>query len=236
VGPGLERQWEGERILRVGRSESFEVVLNDPSVSRRHAEIEFTEQGWVARDQGSSNGTFLNGVRVGRTDRLLRERDLLQCGNVVLAVEALTTDSLDLTETPCGGLQVQATARQSLEQAAELLALDVTRSTRPGEQLLHLLRAGQFLHPASSLDELLRPPRKNLGVLHLDRGPGDYPFTRDDLHLADALAANMSTAIESAQVFQEKQQHLFIQTVIAFSQAIEMRDQYTGGHTQRVTD
>src|SRR5262249_28644050 len=57
-----------------------------------------------------------------------------------------------------------------------------------------------------------------------------------DLQLADALAAHMSSAIESAQILQEKQRSLFIQTVIAFSQAIELRDPYTGGHAQRVTD
>jgi putative nucleotidyltransferase with HDIG domain len=314
-------------MLRIGRSDALEVFLDDPSVSRRHAEIDCTEQGWVARDLGSKNGTFLNGVRIGRTDRLLRERDLLQCGNLVLVVEALNLGSLHGAETPCEGLQVQATTRQSLEQAAELLARDVTRSVRPGEQLLNLLRAGQHLHPSESLDDLLRnnlqstaavlrarrgavvlidgntgrlalrafhatrpesglanyfsqtlagrcfrsgqsllcadirhdpellrttsvvgtpmssvicallrSPRKHLGVMHLDRGPSDPPFTLDDLQMADALAANMSSAIESAQLLQEQQRALFIQTVIAFSQAIEMRDEYTGGHTQRVTD
>jgi putative nucleotidyltransferase with HDIG domain len=73
-------------------------------------------------------------------------------------------------------------------------------------------------------------------VLHLDRGPSEDAFTRDDLRLADALAANMSSTLESAQRLQERQRLLFIQTAIAFSQAIELRDEYTGGHTQRVTD
>jgi len=42
---------------------------------------------------------------------------------------------------------------------------------------------------ASVLCVLLRTPRTRLGVLHLDRGPLQKPFTRDDLYLADALAA-----------------------------------------------
>src|SRR5262249_13101271 len=109
VGPGLDNKWEAEDRLRIGRLDSFEVLLNDPSISRRHAEIEYTEQGWVARDLGSKNGTFLNGMRLGRIDRRLCERDLLQCGNVVLTVEALCEGpALGLEETPCGTLQVQA--------------------------------------------------------------------------------------------------------------------------------
>ena len=88
---------------------------------------------------------------------------------------------------------------------------------------------------ASVLCVLLRTPRKCLGVLHLDRGPLQAPFTKDDLHLADALAAHVSAGIESAQLLR-KQRELFLATVTVLAQAVEMRDQYTGGHTARVTE
>jgi HD-GYP domain-containing protein (c-di-GMP phosphodiesterase class II) len=87
---------------------------------------------------------------------------------------------------------------------------------------------------ASIICALLRSPRKRLGVLHLDRGPLQEPFTQDDFELADAIAASMSVAIENAQLA-ENQRTLFMQTVTALAQAVEVRDQYTGGHTQRVT-
>jgi HD-GYP domain-containing protein (c-di-GMP phosphodiesterase class II) len=87
---------------------------------------------------------------------------------------------------------------------------------------------------ASVLCVLLRTPRKRLGVLHLDRGPLQTPFTKDDLHLADALAANVSAGIESASLLR-KQRELFYSTITLMAEVIEMRDQYTGGHTQRVT-
>jgi HD-GYP domain-containing protein (c-di-GMP phosphodiesterase class II)/pSer/pThr/pTyr-binding forkhead associated (FHA) protein len=329
VGSHLEskKNWEGDRFLRIGRMEGLEVFLDDTSISRRHAEIAYTQKEWVARDLGSTNGTFLNGVRLGRTGQPLRTNDLLQCGNVVLAVEAMTDSPLECTETPSGSLQVQAMTRQSMEEVAHKLAMDLTLSTKPGEQLLSLMKAGQCLDMTDSLDDLLsrnlqqtvaalgarrgslvlidaktgkmklraicpskvelwngrffsqtlaarcfrsgqsllcadvindpdllqaasvngaymssiicallRSPQRYLGVLHLDRSTNDDPFTRDDLCRADALAANMSFAFESAQQMQEKQQAMFIQTVIAFSQVIEMRDPYTGGHAQRVTD
>ena len=47
-----------------------------------------------------------------------------------------------------------------------------------------------------------------LGVLHLDRSSWQKPFTKDDLHLADALAANVSAGIECAQLLR-KQRDLF---------------------------
>ncbi len=40
------------------------LVLTDPTVSRRHAVVEETPGGYVLRDLGSTNGTFLDGVRV----------------------------------------------------------------------------------------------------------------------------------------------------------------------------
>jgi putative nucleotidyltransferase with HDIG domain len=86
---------------------------------------------------------------------------------------------------------------------------------------------------SSVLCVLLRTPRKQLGVLHLDRGPWQKPFTNDDLHLADALAANVSAGIESAELLR-KQHDLFLNTITILAQAVEMRDNYTGGHTARV--
>ena len=73
---------------------------------------------------------------------------------------------------------------------------------------------------ASVLCVLLRTPRKRLGVLHLDRGPLQKPFTKDDLHLADALAANVSAGIESAQLLR-KQRELFRNTITMLAQAVE---------------
>src|SRR5262245_28663729 len=114
VGPELEgRFWESDRALCVGRSPGLEVSLPDASLSRRHAEVVLTDGGWVVRDLGSKNGTFLNGIRVGQVDRQLHDHDVLQFGNIVTVV-ALPGDEGSLTsDTPVGGWQVQGTARHS---------------------------------------------------------------------------------------------------------------------------
>jgi len=86
----------------------------------------------------------------------------------------------------------------------------------------------------SILCVVLRTPRKKLGILHLDRGPLQAEFTKEDLKLADALAAHVSSGIECAMLL-DKQRNLFLNTVTILAQAVELRDIYTGGHTNRVT-
>ncbi len=50
--------------IAVGTLPENDLVLSDPTVSRRHAAVEETAGGWVLRDLDSTNGTFLDGVRV----------------------------------------------------------------------------------------------------------------------------------------------------------------------------
>ena len=44
--------WESESLLRAGRLGTLEIVLDDSSVSRRHAEVRNVENGWWVRDLG----------------------------------------------------------------------------------------------------------------------------------------------------------------------------------------
>jgi ABC-type multidrug transport system ATPase subunit/pSer/pThr/pTyr-binding forkhead associated (FHA) protein len=55
----------GERFV-IGRGDGVQLALTEPTVSRNHAVIELTEDGWVVTDV-SRNGTFLDGERVTRT-------------------------------------------------------------------------------------------------------------------------------------------------------------------------
>src|SRR5579859_2525212 len=78
----------------VGRSNACEVVVTDPLVSRQHCQILLGMSGVSLRDLGSTNGTFLNGVRV--TESPLRNQDVISVGSTRLrfAVE-LAKDSAD---------------------------------------------------------------------------------------------------------------------------------------------
>ncbi|HEX2690656.1 MAG TPA: FHA domain-containing protein [Kofleriaceae bacterium] len=68
---------------RIGRSHDRDLVVLANSVSRAHAELMKTEEGWTVHDLGSRNGTFVNGVRSqGRTTLPVRAR--IKVGDVAL--------------------------------------------------------------------------------------------------------------------------------------------------------
>jgi class 3 adenylate cyclase len=80
---GQPRQFplSGDRILRIGRSDTNNVVLNDSSVSRNHAMLQASEEGlFYITDCGSINGTFVNETRAA-TPMILRSGDQIQIGN-----------------------------------------------------------------------------------------------------------------------------------------------------------
>jgi hypothetical protein len=63
VGEGRRNVLGGSRVV-VGRSREADIVLADPNVSRRHAELRRDESGWQVVDLGSTNGIKVNGRRV----------------------------------------------------------------------------------------------------------------------------------------------------------------------------
>ncbi len=82
----LALDWHGgDGELLVGRHHACDVVLTDPSVSRRHARLSFRDGNWVLRDLDSTNGTAVNGKRVVRC-RLL-PGDYLELGDELLLVD-----------------------------------------------------------------------------------------------------------------------------------------------------
>jgi len=64
--------------LLIGREAGCDVVLTSKNVSRRHAEIVATPKGYLLVDS-STNGTFVNGVRV-QEQQVLARADVIRCG------------------------------------------------------------------------------------------------------------------------------------------------------------
>ncbi len=71
--------------LVLGRGSRCDVVINEPSVSRRHARLSHRDGVWVIRDLASTNGTAVNGVRVGRS--ALRPGDVLTLGGQSVRID-----------------------------------------------------------------------------------------------------------------------------------------------------
>lgn len=77
VGEGRRTVLSGDHMV-IGRSRECDLVLDDPNVSRRHAEVRFDGDRWVAVDLGSTNGIKVNGRRVEEAP--LEEGDQLTLG------------------------------------------------------------------------------------------------------------------------------------------------------------
>jgi HD-GYP domain-containing protein (c-di-GMP phosphodiesterase class II) len=75
---------------------------------------------------------------------------------------------------------------------------------------------------------------KVVGVLEAINKQDGEEFTQDDLSLFASLANQVAIALDNARLYQELEE-MFFQTAESLAEAIEKRDPYTGGHTQRVT-
>jgi len=69
-------------VTRAGRHPKSDIFLDDITVSRRHAEIVRQADGYVVRDVGSLNGTYLNRERIDEVP--LAQGDELQIGKFKL--------------------------------------------------------------------------------------------------------------------------------------------------------
>ena len=72
----------GERItldtdsLKIGRQASCRIVFNDSNVSREHAQLRRSVDGWKLLDLGSTNGTKINGVKITEEQLLVNGDEL----------------------------------------------------------------------------------------------------------------------------------------------------------------
>jgi hypothetical protein len=82
----LALDWTGaDSELSLGRHRACDVTLADLGVSRRHAHLRFRDGRWILQDLESTNGTTVNGVRVGRCE--LRPGDVIGVGETRLLVD-----------------------------------------------------------------------------------------------------------------------------------------------------
>lgn len=119
-------------VIRVGRDESVDIVIDNPSVSRNHVEIRREGDRWTVQDLGSSNGTFLNGKRI-ETAQPLTPGDEIGIGKFSIIFEkelasrkaeaARAEPAPAATETgpPAGGPDLDGTMHIKPHEVKEIL-------------------------------------------------------------------------------------------------------------------
>jgi pSer/pThr/pTyr-binding forkhead associated (FHA) protein len=155
-GPGRPRRF---RLLPladalVGRDEECLVVLDDATVSRRHAKIVFHDRKPELVDLSSAGGTVVNGQQVERA--FLKDGDQIQIGSSLFQV-VMERNGSDPAPDP--GLQRAQTLVQKTSSAIAGSLSEI--------RLTSLL---QVLHADGVTGTLVVRPGEAEGRLHLDRG------------------------------------------------------------------
>ncbi len=151
--------------VSIGRGLSNDLVLQDSTVSRQHAVIKKTDQGYTLSDLGSYNGTKVNGQLIQST--LLQPNDQIQLGSTKLTFidesqpSSPPTDSIVFSSDVDKELKskplVESRSFSSYQDSRELLVpldRDLTRTIYdtsrepkriPGSQLSQLTRSNKVL-------------------------------------------------------------------------------------------
>ena len=78
--------------VSIGRASDCSIPIKDRYLSRKHAEIVAAADGWILKDLGSANGTYLNGARVER-DQRLKTGDRIRLGDTEIVFETSERDT-----------------------------------------------------------------------------------------------------------------------------------------------
>lgn len=132
------------RPITFGRRQDNDVVVEETTVSRRHALILETSSGYVLRDLNSTNGSFINRIKVGLGEHPLKHSDriVLAGSNVAFVFQQEPDDTKPIkVEGPTtGAIQLQGELAEEAAGPAE------PASAEPGskdQQLLSHLQSNQ---------------------------------------------------------------------------------------------
>ena len=137
---------EPGRTLLIGRKPGADLVIADDLVSRRHARLVFEGDDLVVEDLGSTNGTYLNGMRIAR-------------GRVVEGDRILV-----------GGSIIKLVARDPVPQAADEGRAGLGSSSPTAEERARAMQGHLEEVPLLDLLQLIAASRKT-GILAIER-PG----------------------------------------------------------------
>lgn len=87
----------GKATLLIGRRGEADIQLPSDAIDHDHASIVLEEGKFILRDNGSTNGSYVNGEKVSR--KLLKHLDLVRFGNYIFLVSFIDM-TLAETEPP----------------------------------------------------------------------------------------------------------------------------------------
>lgn len=159
---GMVYPLDGEQVT-LGRAPESTIQILDTRISRTHLILEHKDEGWFARDNGSKNGTSLNGEPFAGSVHLV-PGDVVQMGDSILVFESEFSSTTNGGTTGGGvrvteddsGLKTSTTLK--VKEAG--VASDMTIVRQAGgdadERLRSLYEIGQLIQTTLELDDLIQ--------------------------------------------------------------------------------
>jgi len=139
---------KGQRVV-LGRTNTCDLRIPLPSISRQHCEIEFDGDRALVRDLGSSNGTYHNGNRV--QEATLSAGDEIVIGPVVFTVmidgEPSEIEPVH-SDVEAGGRQQEVTAAEPEASVAEAPEPE----SEPAEEAVEMADPGESAEAPQAID------------------------------------------------------------------------------------
>lgn len=110
-----------DRDMLVGRHQDADVLLQAAEISRRHAALLLKDQLLWVQDLNSSNGTFINDIRIEQ-EKQLHDGDIVQFASFKFSVLAPAKEILDLPEIETEPVQTAALTQDLSDQGMPSLA------------------------------------------------------------------------------------------------------------------
>jgi len=110
-----------DRDMLVGRHQDADVLLQAAEISRRHAALLLKDQLLWVQDLNSSNGTFINDIRIEQ-EKQLHDGDIVQFASFKFSVLAPAKEILDLPEIEAEPVQTAALTQDLSDQGMPSLA------------------------------------------------------------------------------------------------------------------
>lgn len=208
--------------LVIGRGKECATVLPGPNVSRQHCRLSRAESGWILRDLGSKNGTFLNGTRAAEAP--LSEQDVVrvgECVGIMANVEPGPDDQAVTAIAPgvLGGAKLRHAYRSLIAVATSALDVVLIGETGSGKEVfarkLHELsgRAGPLVSvncaalPEQMAEGELFGYRKGAFTSAIRSSPGYLRaahlgtlFLDEVIELEERIQAKLLRALEAREV------------------------------------
>lgn len=143
-----------EAVINIGRKLGNHIVIDDPRISRQHAQLRAINGHFVLFDLNSMGGTFVNGLRTSET--VLYPGDIISLAGVMLsyAQDAPILRSDQVETAPLNASEVEQLSTPTMEKSTLDIKISGSNSQNPRDTVAPERRGGKYIRLEKYLSDL----------------------------------------------------------------------------------